>query len=42
MTLDYVLLVGMIGVPLGILIMRSINAVAILYNISASLWMLPI
>ncbi|GLQ35933.1 hypothetical protein GCM10007939_22170 [Amylibacter marinus] len=42
MTLDYVLLLGAIGVPMAIVITRTIDMVALVYNISASLWMLPI
>jgi hypothetical protein len=42
MSLDYVLLTGVIGVPLAILILRFVGVIGLLYEISASLWMLPI
>ena len=42
MSLEYVLLVGVIGVPLGIFILRFVDVIALLYEISASLWMLPL
>jgi hypothetical protein len=42
MTIDYILLVGIIGVPLAIFIVRFVDVIALLYEISASVWMLPI
>lgn len=42
MTLDYVLTVAVIGVPLAILIMRFGGVIALMYEILASMWMLPI
>lgn len=42
MTLNYVLLLGVIGVPLMLLIFRMIPTLGLLFEISASLWMLPI
>ncbi|MGR3615306.1 MAG: hypothetical protein ACU0BB_04625 [Paracoccaceae bacterium] len=42
MALDYTLLVAIIGVPLGVLMMRLVGMIALLHEISASLWMLPL
>lgn len=42
MTLDYVLLTAIIGVPIGIILIRMVGVIELLYEISASLWMLPI
>jgi membrane-bound ClpP family serine protease len=42
MTLEYTLLLAAIGIPIIMLVMRMITALGLLYEISASLWMLPI
>jgi len=42
MALEYTLLTAAIGVPLGILMMRLVNMVALVNEISASIWMLPL
>ncbi len=42
MTLEYTLLVAAIGIPIAMLMMRMITTIGLLYEISASLWMLPI
>ena len=42
MPLDYTLLTAVIAVPLGILMMRFVGVLSLLFEISDSLWMLPL
>lgn len=42
MTLDYVLVLGLISVPLAILFLRLAYMIGLVYEISATVWMLPL
>jgi hypothetical protein len=42
MTLEYVLLTAAVGIPMAMIMMRMITTLGLLYEISASFWMLPI
>jgi len=42
MSLDNVLLLGFIGVPLAILLMRLAYMIGLVYEVSAMMWLLPL
>ena len=42
MALEYTLLVAAIGIPVGILMMRFVGMISLLYEISDSVWMLAL
>lgn len=42
MTLDYMILLAAVGVPMGMLTVRMVGMIALMFETSAGLWMLPL